>query len=295
LAWCIAAAGAAQAACQVTTFLTLPVTVVRSKPLAPAKLNGADVTVILDTGAFFSGMTAEGASKLGLPLKPVPSNWHIGAGDWHVGTVASLSLGPATFRNADFLVGGRIAQVGAAARIGANSLTASTVEFDFGQGVMRFVKLEGCAGDQAAYWAKGAGVSTVALETATPMRPQPRGQIRVNDVPVQVMFDTGSPTTSISRAAAARAHIDLGAPDVRAAPAISRAVGGDLVPALTARAGSLRIGNEEMKDRTVEVADLGVADHDGLVGMDFFMTHRVLIDREHARLYFTANAPGSSP
>jgi hypothetical protein len=200
----VGAAGAAQAACQVTPLLALPITVVRSKPLAPAKLNGADVTVILDTGAFFSGMTAEGAAKLGLPLRPVPANWHIGAGDWHVGTVATFSLGPATFQNVDFLVGGRIAQVGAAARIGAN--IASPVEFDFGHGVMRFVKLEDCAGDQAAYWAKGAGVSTVALEPATPIRPQPRGQIRVNDVAVRVMFDTGSPTTSISRRRPARPH-----------------------------------------------------------------------------------------
>jgi hypothetical protein len=56
-----------------------------------------------------------------------------------------------------------------------------------------------------------------------------------------------------------------------------------------AHAASLAIGKDEARDAPLQVVEGRLGEQDMLVGMDFFLAHRVIVDRQHNRLYFTAN------
>jgi tetratricopeptide (TPR) repeat protein len=52
---------------------------------------------------------------------------------------------------------------------------------------------------------------------------------------------------------------------------------------------SFQIGDEEIKNTRMRVADFEMGDIDGLVGADFFLSHRIYIAHGQRRLYFTYN------
>jgi hypothetical protein len=66
-------AGRAQAACVLTKIADLPVTMKDFRPIAPVKVNGHHALFLVDSGAFFSSVTPQGAAPFGLskgPLQP---------------------------------------------------------------------------------------------------------------------------------------------------------------------------------------------------------------------------------
>ncbi|THD78221.1 MAG: hypothetical protein E7812_11615 [Phenylobacterium sp.] len=282
----------AKAACHVTPLIELPVSLVAQKILVPAKVGGADATLILDTGAFFNGLTAASAQGLGLKGHPVPSALRIGGPNgtgWQVTTVPELTLGGVTLRNVDFLIGGGIAEVGAAGRIGQNMFAGADVEFDLAHGKVRVLKAEGCEGNELAYWADGGPVAALALDPFTPTWPQPRGTVMINGVAMHLMFDTGAQRSHLNRAAALTAGIDLSPDKVRPQTSLRRVVDGSLLAVVEASVGRVAIAGQEATDVPMLVTDMSASGYDGLVGLDFFLAHRVILDRAHARLYFTAD------
>ena len=48
-------------------------------------------------------------------------------------------------------------------------------------------------------------------------------------------------------------------------------------------------GGEVVSNNRLEDADIALPDHDMLVGMDFFLSHRILVANGQQRLYFTYN------
>jgi tetratricopeptide (TPR) repeat protein len=53
--------------------------------------------------------------------------------------------------------------------------------------------------------------------------------------------------------------------------------------------GSFGIGDEEIKNTRLRVADIELPDADMLLGTDFFLSHRILVSRSQDKLYFTYN------
>jgi hypothetical protein len=62
------AVGPAWAKCELAR-APLPVTVLGLRALLPAKINGQDAQFVVDSGAFFSTITAANADKFNLPLR----------------------------------------------------------------------------------------------------------------------------------------------------------------------------------------------------------------------------------
>ncbi|HZZ70544.1 MAG TPA: retropepsin-like aspartic protease, partial [Phenylobacterium sp.] len=137
-----------------------------------------------------------------------------------------------------------------------------------------------------AYWAQPDAVSSLALEAGLPTR-QIMGDVLVNGQRVHAMFDTGAPTTVITRAAALRVGIDMGA--ATPGPGLRSAVAGEAQATSRAHAASFTVGKQEAHDVPLEVVDGRLGDHDMLVGIDFFLAHRLIVDRVKNRLYVTAN------
>jgi predicted aspartyl protease len=288
----LAAAGPAGAACKLTRLAELPVTMAGPlKPVVPAKINGVAVTMIADSGATMGGMTAATAAQFGLSIHGLPGRTQVRgtsgvAGDFGVGTVKDLELAGGQFHDVDFLVGGRIANVGAAARLGQNLFGTATTEYDIGGAAIRMFKSQDCNDAGLAYWAQPDAVSSIALDGGQPTR-QITGDVLVNGQRIHAMFDTGSPSTIITKAAALRVGIDMSA--ATAGPGMRSAVAGDAQATYRVRAASFAIGKQEAHDVPLEVVEGRLGDHDMLVGIDFFLAHRVIVDRVHNRLYATAN------
>src|SRR5665213_3167649 len=68
----------AMADCKLLKFAEFPVVMTDAVPLLTAKVNGADTTLIADTGAFFSILTPTSAKRLGLSTHFAPDVWVVG-------------------------------------------------------------------------------------------------------------------------------------------------------------------------------------------------------------------------
>ncbi len=79
-----------------------------SQPLAPAKINGVDVQFTLDSGAFFSTLSAAKASEMNLRLEDPPAGmFFVGIGGFssqNLTRVKSFDVAGSTISNIQFLV-----------------------------------------------------------------------------------------------------------------------------------------------------------------------------------------------
>jgi predicted aspartyl protease len=288
------AAGPAAAACKLQKLAELPVTMAGPlKAVAPAKINGAEVRLIIDSGATMGGLTQASAAQLGVSSHALPGRMQIrgtngDVGDFAVGTVKDLELAGGLFHDVDFLIGGRIPNIGAAGRLGQNLFGAAVTEYDIGGAAVRLFRAQDCNDAGFAYWAAPDAVSVMALEAGAPTR-QIMGDVQVNGHMVHAMFDTGAPSSVLTKAAALRVGIDLSPAAVTAGPGLRSFVAGEPQATYRAHAASFRIGKDEAHDLTLDVVEGRLGQHDMLIGMDFFLAHRVIVDRQHNRLYFTAN------
>lgn len=290
----LAAAGPARAACRPQKLAELPVTFAGPlKAVAPAKINGAEVRLIIDSGATMGGLTQASAAQLGVPSHALPGRTQIrgtngDVGDFAVGTVKDLELAGGLFHDVDFLIGGRIPNIGAAGRLGQNLFGAAVTEYDLGGAAIRLFKAQDCDDAGLAYWATPEAVSVISLEAGPPTR-QIMGDVQVNGHAVHAMFDTGSPSTVLTKAAALRVGIDLSPAAATPGAGLRSVVAGGPQATYRAHAASIGIGKEEARDTPLEVVEGRLGQHDMLIGMDFFLAHRVIVDRQHNRLYFTTN------
>lgn len=289
--------GAAGAACRIQVVAELPVTLTSQKPLVQARINGHDAAMIVDSGATGSGMTAESAAKLGVPSSTPRGGLQVrtfGAeAPLAVGAIKDFELAGAVYHDVQVLVGGAIAQVGAAGRIGQNVLGGEDAEYDLGGGAVRILRPQGCEGGALAYWAKDKPPATVPIEHLATAR-QIRGTVAVNGVKVQALFDTGSPFTYLDPKVAERAGVDLTSPAVRHGPGVRGVAGGAGLPVLITTVRDIDVGGAHIAGATLRVVELAAPSAPMLIGLDFFMTHRVVVDSAHDRLYVTDSAPGRS-
>ena len=146
----------AAAGCRLEKIVELPVTMVGG-PLAPAKINGADVRLIVDSGGAYSLISPAAAARLRLPTSYAYTNPMVrgvgGTVDAGIARVATFSLGGQTLRGVEFLVAGN--GLGAAdGLLGQNILGFADAEYDLANGVVRLWRPIGCGGRSLAYWVK---------------------------------------------------------------------------------------------------------------------------------------------
>jgi len=280
------------------TSLTLPVTMNGLKPTVSAKVNGKEARFLVDSGAFFNGISAHFAVDQKMKAATID---HLGS---HVpGEAAAQFVGiggqvkaAALVRADEFAFGGSAIKdvpfitlarlTGEDGLIGQNLLGLFDVEYDLGHGAMKVLAAKGCKDANLAYWAKPGTAYSVMPMDWDPDRPATRGTIWINGVKMRAEFDTGSDTTFITQRAAARAGVKVTDPGVREA-GYSGGMDRGRIKTWAARFATVKIGDEEIGNGLLHIGDTSEDAFDVLVGADFFLSHHVLASNSQKKIYFT--------
>lgn len=300
-----APAQAASGKCTLGKLAEFPVTMSQMSPETVAKINGTDVRFLIDSGAFYSLLDAGSAAALGLRVYPAPVGLYAegigGRFELSLTQVNEFTLAGATLHNVEFVVGG--SQVGQGVGVlGRNVLQIADAEYDFADGVARLMKAKDCSDALLAYWLRpGESYSVIrfakpeeTLETGSHIvtkkgfRPPVIAVAYVNGAAVRAMFDTGASFSFLSVKAAARAGIKLDSPGV-APGGSSIGAGRNTVQTYIAPVAVFKIGDEEVHNTRLRLAEMDLPGVDMLIGADFFLSHHIYVANSQDKLYFSYN------
>ena len=273
----------------------LPVTIAGTRALIDTKINHQDVRLLVDSGAFFSMISAAMAQELKLKVRPAPYGLSItGLGGKTVPSVATakvFTIANVDIPNVEFLVGGSEAGSGSSGLLGQNFLVNWNVEYDLAKGSIRLFRDTDCSKQFLAYWAiqNHQPYTVTDIENVSPKYPHAIGHAYINGEKINVLFDSGAFKSLLSLKAAARAGVRVDSPGVIEG-GLTGGTGRNLVMSYIAPFASFKFGDgEEIKNARLRVADLDIGIADMLIGADFFLSHRIFVANTQNKLYFTYN------
>jgi tetratricopeptide (TPR) repeat protein len=280
---------AAGAACKFETRINLPVTMAGLRPMVSAKINGRDANFIADSGAFFSLISPSVASASGLRLTLAPEGVRLkgvgGEASLATTTVKDFTLAGIPLHNVTFMVGGT--DTGMAGLLGQNVLGIGDVEYDLPHAAIRLFIVRDCGHADMAYWVPAGGsYSMLPIEQRSQTNPHTVGTVYLNGAPIRAIFDTGAGQSIVSLRAAAKAGVKPGDPGVVPA-GFGRGLGRQRIQSWLAPVGTIKIGDEEIRNARLRIGDLGLPDVDMLIGADFFISHRIYVSNESHRMFFS--------
>ena len=276
------------AACQISKFVEIPVTMEGRRPVVTAQINGRDARLILDSGAFFSTIAQANALEYGLSVRPVAPGARLkgigGDTSLSVATAQEFRLAGLKLSHIDFAVGG--SDTGYAGLLGQNILGFADVEYDLPHGVVRLMKNRDCRNTGMAYWAGTKPSTMVEIEAVGPGQRHIVGTVKLNGVKLKATFDTGAAGSLLMLAGAKRAGVGPDSPGVTRS-GFSSGVGQNRVRTWRSSFDLIDIGGEAIKKPSLAIADQSLADADMLIGIDFFLTHRIYVDNQSHRMFIT--------
>ncbi len=283
--------GWARASCKLQQ-MEIPVRMLGQRPVATLTLNGTEVPMLVDSGAFFSMLSESAATQLNLRLRRLPEGMRIegytGRVDAQMTRVDKVGLLGAQLNNVEFIVGGNELGAGIMGVLGRNILSVADTEYDLAHGVVRLSFPKGdCDKTVFAYWAGEAPVIEAALE-----RGEHRGdtairvEVAINGKPTLALLDTGAPQSSLSLKAARRAGIEESAltPYGRVGGA-----GEGQAKSWTGRVAVFELGGEKITNSLLQIHDVDSSDQGVMVGLDYFLSHRIYVSRLQRKVYATWN------
>jgi tetratricopeptide (TPR) repeat protein/predicted aspartyl protease len=286
-------------ACTLGRLAELPVTMVDLVPTVPVKVDGVDIKLIADSGAFFNLLTPQAAAKAALHVAGAPLGLPYivglaGAEDVRLATAKDFSLAGVTFHKADFLVAApQLGSEGVDGLLGDNILSYADVEFDLANGVIRLFKPVGCASQtNFGYWAT-SGVETADITPATKLANHIVVDVKVNGHAMRAVLDSGAGRSFITRVAARAAGVAVDGPGVKPG-GMAGGIGHKNYQTWIARFDSFAVGDELIKNAMLRIGDADVSlaasqDAQMLIGADFLLSHRVYVANSERKLYFTYN------
>jgi tetratricopeptide (TPR) repeat protein len=285
--------GLADSKCRVGQLAEFPIRIEGGRAILTAGINGVDAGFTLDSGAFYSFLSSAAASQFKLDTHPAPfglyvTGVHGGTSELSLATVKTLTLTGVPVKNVEFLVGGSDPQAGTVGLLGQNLLHIADDEYDLRQGVMRLMKPLDCSKAALAYWAAGTAqpYSTISIDQGVKPNWHTIGSAFLNGAKIRVQFDSGAPASVLSTRAAARAGIRPDSPGVTHVGQ-SYGIGRATYAAYIAPFASFKIGDEEIKNAKLQMGDIELQDADMLLGLDFFLSHRIYVANSQNKLYFT--------
>jgi tetratricopeptide (TPR) repeat protein/predicted aspartyl protease len=276
--------------------LELPVSISGTRALIDAKINHQDVRLVVDSGAFFSMISAAMAEQLKLRIGPAPYGLTIrgvgGATETpSVATAKVFTIANVDIPNVEFLVAGSEAGSGSSGLLGQNFLVGWNVEYDLAKGVIRLFKDTDCSKQFLAYWVVQTKqpYTVTDIEKVSPRNPHAIGHAFINGEKIRVVFDSGAFRSLLSLKAAARVGVKVDSPGVIDG-GLTTGIGRNMVRSYIAPFASFKFADgEEIKNAHLRVADLDIGIADMLIGADFFLSHRIFIANNQGKLYFTYN------
>lgn len=276
--------------CQASLIAELPVTMVGRRPMIDAKFGDKTARFIVDSGAFYSTISSASAAEFGLKVAPAPFYFRVKGigGDSSAGVAEStdFSLSGIKVPKTDFIVGG--SDTGTAGLIGQNILGLADVEYDLPHGAVRLMKTTGCGRASLAYWADNKPFTELSLEGSTdgPFKPHTTAIVLLNGVKIRATFDSGSPSSLLTLAAAKKLGVTPDSPGVVRAGETS-GLGERSLPSWLASFETIDIGGELIKHPKIRMAPMEFGDTDMLIGADFFLTHRMFVSNAQRKIYIT--------
>ena len=278
--------------CKMTPVAKFPVTMDGPRATVAVKVNGKDVRIWLDSGAFFNFVSKAKAVELGLKTEPLPAGFTVsgigGSFTPELATVRDFGIVGAQLHNMQFVVGGSDAGNGF---LGANLLGVFDTEFDLAKGAVNLFRPSGCGHYSLAYWSS----KDMATGEARLLPPDHANdhhiyvEVVINGHSLRAILDTGAPDTILSRGAAGRVGIDLASPKVVASMRMG-GVGSHSRRSWIARTQTISIGGETISNSPIRVVDdSGVGSSDMLLGVDFLISHHVLVSQSQRKMYLTYN------
>jgi len=282
---------AAHAACQIET-LELPVKMVGSRAVATVGINGTPVPLTVDSGAFFSFLTEAAARQLNLQLRRVQGmrfEGITGLIDARMTTVDKLQLFKGDIARVDFVVGGNEPGAGTMGLMGRNLLSFTDTEYDLANGFIRFsFPNDDCAKANLAYWAGASHVTEIDLEPDYRSRsktPALRARVKLNGTELVALFDTGATTVVTARAARS-----AGVAEAQMTPSATiYGAGQGSAKSWTAPFDRFEIGDEAITQNRLQVGDFSLDNADLLLGIDFFLAHRIYVSKTQSKMFITYN------
>lgn len=283
---CPLAASAAHCAIKV---MELPVKMVGQRAVATVRIDGTPIPLIVDSGLFFSMLTEAAASQLHLKLGRLPRGMFVqgltGKVEARLTTVSHLGLVKDEIPDVEFIVGGNEPGAGAMGYLGRNVLSFTDMEYDLAHGVVRFVfPNDDCGDANMAYWAAPeTPVSVLDLQRQHGTRtPEIRATIELNGRRVEAVFDSGA-RTLVSLGSAHK----VGVADADMTPdGQATGLGDGWARQWTAPFDKVDLGGEAVMHNQLLVVDFDMSE-DMLIGIDFFLSHRIYVSRKQSRMFFT--------
>jgi tetratricopeptide (TPR) repeat protein len=276
----------AGAQCTVENFGRIDISMDGRRPVTDATINGHPVRFLVDSGAFYSVIGPAMARELGLSTTPLPQLQMRGVGGTSstaVTKVDELGIAGVKLNKIEFVVGG--SDTGFAGVIGQNVLGLRDAEYDLHHGAVRLMLPKDCDGQNLAYWASGIPVSMLKIEKTDARNPHTIGTVLLNGVKLRAGFDTGAAGTVVTPKAARKAGVKTDDPGVKAA-GYGSGFGSRQVQAFVGKFDSIDVGGEQLRNVQLRIQELG-GDIDMLIGVDFFLAHRVYVSNAFGRMYFT--------
>lgn len=284
--------------------LRMPVQLVEQRPVARITINGVEKRMLVDSGAFFSVLSHATAAQLQLPLRALPMGVQVRGitGDIEMKRtrVEKVGLLGATLPNVEFLVGGNELGAGIDGIIGRNFLSFGDTEYDLAHGVVLLSFPKGdCEDGHYAHWAGEAPVIVAPLQLQDRKRNNNPllVRVKVNGVTMTALLDTGAPITSLQLRAARRAGIEES--QMRRI-GFTGGAGAGRARAWSAAVDNIEIATQRLSNSRIQVTETDSGDHDMILGLDYFLAHRIYISQREDKLYATWNGqpvfpPGTGP
>jgi len=270
----------------------MPVKMVGSRAVATVAINGHPVPLTVDSGAFFSVLTEAAATQLDLRTRSMSGlrvEGITGAMDARVTTVERLQLIKGDIPRVDFIVGGNEPGAGTMGLLGRNFLSFTDTEYDLANGVIRLsFPSDDCKKANLAYWAGAAHVTELDLEPSYRSRskaPPLRARVKLNGTEAVALLDTGARTIVTLRAARRAGITDA---QMTPSPAVS-GIGRGTARAWTAPFERVEIGDEAISNNRLHVGDFDLEDGEMLLGIDFFLSHRIYVSKTQDKMFITYN------
>ena len=281
----------------------MPVTMIDMRPMVRATINGTEALFIADSGAFYSMMSVAGATQFRLKTFPAPWGLRVSGMGGEAGGLSEVMVKdftlagvPVPIHHIEFLVGGGDVGGGSVGVLGQNVFQLGDVEYDLANGVIRLMREDGCGkSNNLAYWIAGTSqaFTVMDIEPTTPLSPHTTGTAIINGVKMHVMFDTGAYASMLSLHAALRAGVKVEDQGVTLPGVVeagfSRGVGRGTVKTWIAPVASFKLGDEEISHTKLRIGDMAMPSVDMLIGVDFFLSHRLYVASKEHRLFFTYN------
>lgn len=272
--------------------LEIPVQFINQRPIAKLTLNGVEVSMLLDSGAFFSILTPSTAAQLNLPLDRLPEGLKIQGYTGNVAakftTVMKTGFRGLELDNLEFIVGGNEIGSGIQGILGRNILAIADTEYDLANGIVRImIPNDECKKFNFAYWAGEAPVIETPLILIGRRDNSIRVKAKINGKNNYAILDTGAAITTFSLDAARKSGIEekMLTPIGRAASG----VGAGRKNSWIAPIEQIEIGDEKIRDIRLRIDDVNNLGYDVLLGLEYFLSHRIYVSRLQNKIYATWN------